>query len=908
MSSTESPITNPKPLPWHTLPVEESIELQGVNVELGLAEEEVLERRKTFGTNELVEGKSRTVLDMLKEQLSSIMILILIAAAVLAALLGKPIDAIAIGSIVVLFVVLGIFQEYRAQQAISALKKMASPVVRALRGGKLLELPSSELVPGDVIKLEAGNSIPADCRLIEAVNLRIQEAALTGESEPVEKETHELPSAEVPLGDRTNMAYLGTFVTNGRGTALVVGTGMNTELGKVASLLQSVKHEQTPLQKRLDKLAKGIAVVAGIIASFVLISGLLRGEPIADMLLLAVSIAVAIVPEGLPAVMTFTLALGAQRMLKRKALIRKLPAVETLGSVTVICSDKTGTLTQNRMTVTRLFAAEHSAPVEFTNSQDQSVTPVLAAATLCNDAILDANSSAQNPVSLGDPTETAIVVASAKWGLRKPDLEAALPRVAEVPFDSDRKRMSTFHKVSKGALAGQSSLKGFADWLGEGVVMLTKGAADQMLELCTTTYGAQGEKPLSAEEKKTLQTVINRETEGGIRVLAVAARRFAELPDSKSLLGLETELTFLGLVGMIDPPRDEARDAVTVCKRAGIRPIMITGDHPLTARAIAAYLGIAEKDSRVVIGTEIDRMTEDELRAAAATTPVFARVSPEHKLRIVGALQENGDIVAMTGDGVNDAPALKKANIGVAMGSGTDVAKEAADMILVDDNFATIVAAVEEGRVVYDNLKRFLVFSISGNIGKVIIVSVPPLWGMPVLLKPIQILWSNLLTDGLLGLGMGVEKGERDVMTRPPISPKDGVFSGGFGWHVTWVGIVQALVVISVATWYFQAESANWGTMAFTTLAFMQFGRAIAMRSFRDTGLFKSPFSNLLLMLMMAAALLLQIKVVFLPFVQPIFETISLSTTDLLIATLCGVGMLITMELAKAGKRLVSKG
>jgi Ca2+-transporting ATPase len=724
---------------WHKEDVAQVLETVRTDSALGLTTAEAAERLGIVGPNELTEHGGRTVWQILWEQVSSVLILILIAAAGLAAFLGKPIDAIAISAIVVLFTVLGLVQEYRAQKAIAALKRMAAPSVKVLRSGAWIEVSAREVVPGDVIKIETGGVVPADCRIIESVNLRVQEAALTGESEPVEKVTEPLAGADLTLGDRRNMAYRGTFATFGRALAVVVSTGMATELGKIAALIQAVRHEPTPLQKRLDALGKILVVIAVLIAALIIGAGVLRGEDIALMLLMGVSLAVAIVPEGLPAVLTFTLAVGAKRMLRRKALIRKLPAVETLGSATVICSDKTGTLTQNKMTVTRIETASSAFEIPVVSSPgsfglnlptgDPAVGVALAGACLCNAAELDRNDPS---ASVGDPTETALVVIAARYGLDKPRLDASLSRVAELPFDSERKRMTTFHRVDSASLpavlypvAGRHNQ---APYLG-----ITKGAADRLLPLCSHIWTSDGIKPFAECWHDYVHAANHRMASNGLRVLAVAVRLHDALPAVETLPHIETDLVFVGLLGMIDPPRPEARAAVATCKTAGIRPIMITGDHPVTARYIAAELGITEHNGKVVTGQDLERMGAEELGGTVADTNVFARVSPEHKLRIVEVLQAQGHVVAMTGDGVNDAPALKKADIGVAMGTGTDVAKEAADMVLIDDNFATIVAAVEEGRVVYDNVRRFVMFSIAGNIGKVLTVALPPLFGLPLL-------------------------------------------------------------------------------------------------------------------------------------------------------------------------------
>ncbi|QIN78402.1 HAD-IC family P-type ATPase [Rubrobacter marinus] len=904
---------------WHELDVGAVASALGTDPSAGLSDEEARRRLDEYGPNELEERAGRTLGQIIWEQVSSILILILVFAGGIAALLGRPYDTAAILAIVVLFVVLGVVQEYRAQKAIAALKQMAAPQVRAMRAGRVVELSARELVPGDLVLLETGAVVPADMRVVESVNLRAGEAALTGESEPVDKTTAPIAGADTQLGDRANMAYLGTSVTFGRGSALVTGTGMRTELGRIAELIQDVRHEKTLLQRRLDGLAKVLALIAVVIAALVFATGLARGEDTALILLTAVSLAVAIVPEGLPAVLTFTLALGAQRMLGRKALIRRLPAVETLGSVTVICSDKTGTLTQNRMTVLALRSPDAQADLGETlrergpkarlelDDEAALLAPLLASGALCNDAILDPKTLE----AVGDPTEGALVVVAARYGLDKPDLDATLPRAAELPFDSGRKRMTTVHEVPSGDLGVVEGLRAVAD--GRPYVALTKGAADALVERCVSLWSGGRILPLDDAGREGLGQEIEGLTAGGMRVLAVAARGLKELPGEGDAEGVERGLVYLGLAAMVDPPRPEARDAVATCKTAGIRPVMITGDHPLTARAIAADLGMAAPDARVLTGRDLEAMGAGELREAVREVNVFARVSPEHKLRIVDALQEEGEVVAMTGDGVNDAPALKKADIGVAMGSGTDVAKEAAEVVLLDDNFATIVAAVEEGRVVYDNVRRFVQFSVSGNVAKVLIVAIPPFFGLPLLLVPIMILFSNLLTDGLLGLGMGVERAERDTMRRPPYAPTEGIFSRGIAQHVTTIGPVLGAGMILVGWLAWRAaggagavtatEEALVATTVFTVLAFAQLVRALSNRSFREPVWRTGLGGNRVLLAMIGAALVLQLAVVYTPFLQNVFQTEPLPPVTLAAGAAAAAVMLCVMELEKALRR-----
>ena len=921
---TQSALSQPRPVartPWHRQEVGTILSSFGSST-AGLPQYEAVERLHGVGPNELVEKGGKSALMMLAEQFSNVMVFILLGAACLSLLLGKFLESGAIFAIVVLFAILGFVQEFRAEKSIAALKKLTVPTVRVRRDGRLVELSARELVPGDVIALEAGNVLPADVRIIESVNLRVQEATLTGESEPVEKESHAIESDEVPLGDRKNMAYMGTTISYGRGTALVVATGMQTELGTIATLLQGVKAEMTPLQQRLDQVGKALALGGVIVAALILAIGLILGESWQDMILTAISVAVAVIPEGLPAVVTVTLALGAQRMLRHNALIRKLPAVETLGSVTVICSDKTGTLTENRMTVTmvdvlghRLDLNEtlrHGAPSlspsegrpELLLQQPAAISLLLAGGALCNDALLQTDSTGRRQ-TIGDPTEGALLVAALHGGMVKDELQAVLPRVTELPFDSDRKRMTTVHRRPQGrlhpALAGIWCDSGYAPTLP--YLAITKGAADGLLELATHAWGEDGPIALDAELRERVLATNAELARNGMRVLGLA---FRPLASAEATPAVESELIFVGLVGMIDPPRPEVRAAVATCTAAGIRPVMITGDHPLTALAIARDLGITRGD-RVVTGSELSQMDDRELAQTVQETSVYARVSPEHKLRIVSILQQQGHIVAMTGDGVNDAPALKKADIGVAMGiTGTDVSKEASEMVLRDDNFATIVAAVEEGRVIYDNLRRFVKFAVAGNIGKVLVMLIWPVLfffaGLPleatVALLPLQLLWLNLMTDGLLGLSMGVEPAERNVMKRLPHRPTDGLFSGGMGWQTAWVGIAIGLLTLGVGFWYYREGLAQWQAMMFTSLAFLQVFQALATRSNTESLFTIGVFSNRVMWAVIALVVGLQLVALYTPLgvflgLQP------LSALDLLVCVGLGLALFIAVELEK---------
>jgi len=892
---------------WHTLETNAALRELASSTETGLTSAQVEEHKAKYGVNELIERSGRTPLQILWEQVTASMVLILIAASVAAGLLGDGKNAIAILAIAALYALLGFVQEYRAGEAIDVLKHISVSNVRVLRDGKLQETSARELVPGDIIQLETGNIIPADLRLLEAVNLRIQEAALTGESEAFGKHTAALSNEELPLGDRRNMAYMGTIVTQGRGLALVIAIGMNTELGKIADMIQQVKQEQTPLQRRLDSLGKTLALIGIGIAALIFILGILLGDNFEHMLLTAVSVAVAIVPEGLPVVITITLALGAQRMLQRQALIRKLPAVETLGSVTVICSDKTGTLTENRMTVVVLDVAERAIDLTGEVARDGSLhttrglgSPVqsslsltMIGGALCNDAkLIDEGDDRFR--TMGDPTEGALIVAAAKMGYWKSSLDLSFPRAAELPFDSERKRMTTVHHLGQYDPTVLSGLE-----IGDKrYIAFTKGSVDGLLDITSHVWADGKSASLDAEWRSRIEAANERLAKKGMRVLGVGFRLMNSIPEIIQT-DLEQNITLVGLFGMIDPPRSEVQEAVEVCKSAGIRPIMITGDHPLTAIEIARQLGITE-NGRTLTGSEIENLTPDELKNVVDEVSVFARVAPEHKLRIVQALQEKGHIVSITGDGVNDAPALRKADIGVAMGiTGTDVSKEASELVLLDDNFATIVAAVKEGRTIYDNIRKFVHFSVTGNIGKVLVMLLSPFLGEPLPLLPLQLLWLNLLTDGLLGLGIGVENPEKDTMNRKPYSPTDGVFSRSTGARTIWVGVMIGSLALALGTWYYFTNRPEWQTMIFTSLAFMQIFHALASRSNKES-LFKlGVMSNPVLAGMALLVFALQMMVIYVPTMANFFEVVPLNLTDLAISFAAGLVVFVVMEMLK---------
>jgi len=858
----------------HTHPAAEVAHHLGVSPADGLAADEVATRLARDGHNRLPEAAPRALWQRVLDQFRDFMILVLLGAAVLSGLIGDLADTLVILIIVVLNAAIGFWQEWRADQALSALQRMAAPHAMVRRdGGQVQRVDTEHLVSGDVVLLEAGNLVPADLRLHEVARLRVDESALTGESVTVEKSHGHLPVGERPLGDRSNMAYKGTLVTHGRAAGLVVATGARTQLGQVATLLGEAPTRATPLQQRLAAFGKRLSVVVLAICAVVFAIGVLRGEPVLLMALTAISLAVAAIPEALPAVVTVLLALGARRLVNVNALVRRLPSVETLGSVNVICSDKTGTLTLNRMQV-----REH-------RSWGEGDTALWTALALCNDAGPGADGW------VGDPTETALLQAAQEAGVDVATLRQASPRLHEWPFDAERKRMSTLHA------AAAADAPGWRVWV--------KGAPEAVLPRCT---GASADA--NADALATAQTW----AANGMRVLAVATRtggpaladKLAQQPADT----FEQGLTLVGLVGLIDPPRPEARAAVAECLAAGIRPVMITGDHPATALAIARDLGIATADAAgVLTGSELAQLDDATLAATVPGVAVYARMDPAQKIRIVTALQSNGLFVAMTGDGVNDAPALRSADIGVAMGQGgTDVAREAASLVLLDDNFATIVGAVREGRRIFDNIRKFIRYALTGNSGEIWVLFLAPLLGLPIPLMPIHILWVNLVTDGLPGLALAAEPAERGVMQRPPRPPGESVFAHGLWQHALWVGLLIGALCLGVQAWALAGHGgpetrAHWQTMVFTLLTLAQMAHLLAIRSERESLFTQGLRSNGPLLGAVALTLVLQLATVYVPWLQPIFHTQALSASELGLCVALAAVVFAVVEFEKVWRR-----
>lgn len=860
---------------WHTLSVDETLRRLESSSHRGLTAAEVTVRRARYGANTLNEATARSPWRMLLAQFSDFMILVLITAAIVSGLVGDVQDTIAIIVIIILNAIIGFVQEYRAERAMVALKQMAEASARVIRDGQVMSVNASELVPGDVILLEAGNVVPADCRLIEAAQFNIDESALTGESVAVEKQIHPLTLIDAPLGDKTCLAYKGTIVTYGRGRGLVVATGMKSELGRIAALLSKDDDPKTPLQKRLANFGTMLALAALAICVLVFVIGILRGEALMLMLMTSVSLAVAAIPESLPAVVTISLALGAHKMVKQHALIRRLPAVETLGSVTYICSDKTGTLTQNKMHVTAIYTDGESYKTWQADKYAEPWSMLFKALALSNDAHVD-----QHGKIHGEPTEAALLRVAYDAGWNKASLQQDFPRLKELPFDSDRKCMTTFHASEKNVIA------------------FTKGSPELLISRCARVMTSKGEQAIDVQ---LLMQTAEAMAASGLRVLAVAYRDWLALPDTMNHNEIEKDLVFLGFLGLIDPPRAEVKEAVLLCKSAGVTPVMITGDHPATACAIAYQLGIlAEGDQHVMTGRELSQLDSQAFQAEVGRIRVYARVDPIQKIKIVQALQSQGQVVAMTGDGVNDAPALKVADIGIAMGKGgTDVAREAAHMVLLDDNFSSIVHAIRYGRNLYDNIRKFVRYAVTTNSAEILTIFLAPFLGLPIPLLPTHILWINLVSDGLPALAFTAEPAERGIMSRPPRHPQESFFSNGMWQHMVWVGLLMAGVTLSAQAWAYYSGSPHWQTMAFTVLTLSQLGHVLAIRSEKESIFSLGFFSNKPMAIAVVVTFCLQMATIYVPVLNPIFKTDPLGINELAICFALSSIVFIAVELEK---------
>jgi Ca2+-transporting ATPase len=875
---------------WHRQPIDDVLKHLGTSLS-GLPADEARMRLEKHGPNALMEKEKRTLFMMFLDQFRDFMILVLVAAAAVSGIVGELSDTIPIIVIVILNAVIGFVQEYRAEKAMEALKAMAAHSATVVREGRQQEIHATEIVPGDIVVLDAGKIVPADLRLVETAQMKAGEAALTGESVPVDKHSEILEEDDIPIGDRKNMAFKGTVVSYGRGKGIVIATGMDTELGRIATMLQEEEEVKTPLQKRLAAFGRKLTVAVFVICAFIFGIGLFRGEPPLVMLLTAISLAVAAIPEALPAVITISLALGAKKMVRQNALIRKLPAVETLGSVTYICSDKTGTLTQNKMTVEEMYLAEEIVKSEKLKVKSEEIQQLLTdnsqlstffiALAVSNDAEADKEGKL-----IGDPTETALYVVAKDAGFSKDLLIETYPRIAEIPFDSERKCMTTIHKFHEDT---ETRRRGDAEMYVPRVpgspslpfISFTKGAVDVLVHKADKILTSEGMIDIDTQ---AILRINDRMAADGLRVLGVAMREWETFPRNISPEHVETGLVMLGLVGLMDPPRMEAREAVASCRAAGIRPVMITGDHPITAKAIARRLGILEDDSALIItGRKLQDLPLEEFEKRVEHIRVYARVAPEQKLKIIKALQDKGQFVAMTGDGVNDAPALKRADIGVAMGiAGTDVAKEAAHMILLDDNFATIVKAVKEGRRIFDNIRKFIRYTMTSNSGEIWTIVLAPFFGLPIPLLPIHILWINLVTDGLPGLALAAEPAEKNIMKRPPRHPQENIFTGMWV-QILWVGLLMGGVSIFTQAWALKTGFAHWQTMVFTVLCLSQMGNVLALRSERESVFTQGLFSNKPLLGAFLLTVMLQMATIYVPFLNPVFKTQPLSLEELLI-------------------------
>lgn len=865
---------------FHAISSEKAIEVldSGPN---GLSDEEAATRLERYGKNELAEGKKKTLLAKFLEQFKDVMVIILLIASAFSGFMGEITDTIIILLVVLINAVLGVLQESKAEKALDALKKMSSPYAKVKRSGEVRQVKAEELVPGDIVLLEAGDYVPSDLRLIDSASLKIEEAALTGESVPSEKFIQEIDKHDTPLGDRKNMAYLGSSITYGRGSGIVCATGMDTEVGKIAGYISKQESEATPLQQKLSEMGKFLTVGIIAIAVVIFIVGVLRGRSTLEMFLTAVSLAVAAIPEGLPAIVTIVLALGVQKMARRNAIIRKLPAVETLGCTEIICSDKTGTLTQNKMTVKEIFLGKKLIKAEESLAENPDAGIFMQVMTLCNDSKVS-RIDETNANVLGDPTETALVTYGFLKGFLKDKMEEAMPRKEEIPFDSDRKLMSTVNEIN-------GNLR-----------VMTKGAPDVLLQRCTSILMNGKVEPLDESSLNDIKNANSSMAGKALRVLAMAYKEVDAVPQGMTSESVESQLVFVGLVGMIDPPREEVKEAVRICREAGIRPVMITGDHRDTAAAIAKELNIISSDAEVITGSELDKIGEKDFYEKVTKYSVYARVSPEHKVRIVKAWKDRGKIVAMTGDGVNDAPALKTSDIGVGMGiTGTDVAKGVSDMVLSDDNFATVVFSVEEGRKIYSNIRKSIQFLLSANMGEVITLFLATMFNWTILF-PIHILWINLVTDTFPALALGVEKAEKDIMKQRPRKAKSSIFSDGIGFNIIYQGILEGIITLAAyslgSKWYSEDIAI---TMAFATLGLIQLTHSLNVRSNTKSafslGLFSNPYligANIL-----SAALL--VLVIIIPGLNSIFKVQHLTLEQWLAVILASVTIIPAVEIAK---------
>lgn len=853
-----------------------------VNSTTGLSENEVIQRREKYGLNELVTKKPKTLLRIFLSQLNNIMIYILIGAALISGFIGEISDAVIIGIVILINAIVGVIQESKAEKALDALKKLSTPKALVKRDGTSKEIPSQEVVPGDVVIIDAGRYIPCDLRLIETANLQIEESALTGESVPADKQADYVIEAEnTPLGDQKNIAFKSTLATYGRGVGIAVATGMDTQIGKIATMLEESEDDQTPLQKKIEELGKILGFVGIGICVLMFLVGVLQDRDLYEMFLIALSLAVAAIPEGLPAIVTIVLAMGVQRLIKEHAIVRKLPAVETLGSVSIICSDKTGTLTQNKMTVTNFFADNVLGDIASLDLTKDPHRLLLENLVLCND------STYSESTKIGDPTEIALLEAGVKFEISKESLQKSHPRVHEIPFDSDRKLMTTIHNDENQFM------------------VMTKGALDSLLKISTTAYLNGETVTLTEELKNKIMEASNTMSDGALRVLGAAYNSLTAVPSKGDTV--EENLTFIGLVGMIDPPRLEVKDSIALCKKAGIKTIMITGDHKNTAFAIANELGISNNIEEVISGSELDKLTQDKLNDKIERLSVFARVSPEHKVTIVKAFRSKGNIVSMTGDGVNDAPSLKAADIGVAMGiTGTDVAKGAADIVLTDDNFSTIVSAIREGRNIYNNIKKSIIFLLSCNLGEVIALFLAILLGWASPLRPIHILWVNLVTDTLPALSLGVDSGDPTVMDKKPRDPKATFFAEGAGVRLILNGIligILTLIAFTIGIKVYPDSLMHAQTMAFVVLSISQLFHSLNMRH-PDKSIFQlGLFTNKYLIYSILLGILLQVIVITIPALASVFKVYPLTLRDWTFVLVLSIMPLVINEIVKAIRR-----